>query len=138
MDVSEDQYHLSTESQAIEECENSMTDILFTDSSPSSSYSDPESVLDFQTQDERATSSESPTLMEELFMFSLLFHVSGRAMDFLLKLLCRHGVADIPSSFYILKKVAEVKKYQCQEMKKGKFSYISIADNLKFCIDEGF
>ena len=113
-------------------------DELYADENLTSESSDFESDFECMDGEDMSEDDQKMTITEELFMFCLMFQISGRAMDFLLKLLLRHGVENIPPSYYILKKTASLKKYDIMNMRKGKFSYLSVSDNLKFCIDEGF
>jgi hypothetical protein len=91
--------------------------------------------------------SSSTSLVQELFLFYLLFNIERRKMEYLLKLLCKFGI-DVPKSTYLLQKMSEqidlgehVKKIS--EISKsaivgGSMAYLTIADNLKFLYAIGY
>lgn len=87
--------------------------------------------------EENNTENEGLSLAEELYFFFLLFNLSNRAMDFLLKLLIRHNVPNVPKSFHYLKKCSKLEKFDTVSLSKGSFVYFSIKENLKFCVDKG-
>ena len=76
------------------------------------------------------------SLGEKLFLFFMIFQVSENGMGYLLSILKDEGL-DVPSSVYKLKKFQNKQKIQLVKDSMicgGKLAYLSIAENLKYCI----
>lgn len=75
------------------------------------------------------------TLAEELFLFFVLFNISNRAMEYLLKILCRHGL-QCPSSLYLLLKNDRSKLSSMDITRKENFVYLGLKNTLKYVVDK--
>jgi hypothetical protein len=104
------------------------------DSLISDSDSNTTNESDDSSVDEPNESSLSFT--QELLIFFTLFNLSRTAMEYLLALLRRHGI-DAPKSVYLLTKLKGKKFTHVNDMAEGKFAYLSIKDNIMFCLNHG-
>lgn len=95
-------------------------------------------------QCEPSTSSQSQkveaTLAEKLLYFFHFFSISHRAMEYLLASLREEGI-DVPASVYLLRKCEKSNK-QSIILKSvldcgGNLAYLSIKDNICFCLRNG-
>ncbi|XP_065674156.1 uncharacterized protein LOC136091097 [Hydra vulgaris] len=78
------------------------------------------------------------TIADYLLTFFISFNISHRAMLYLLKLLNKFRVPDVPNSIYLLtKKKSHFKNTDIIKVVKGNFFHFSIIENLKYCIDKG-
>ena len=77
------------------------------------------------------------TIADYLLMFFISFNISHCAMLYLLKLLIKFRVPDVPNSIYLLTKKSQFKNTDITKLGKGNFFQFSIIENLKYCIDKG-
>ncbi|XP_065683061.1 uncharacterized protein LOC136095984 [Hydra vulgaris] len=77
------------------------------------------------------------TIADYLLMFFITFNISHCAMLYLLKLLIKFSVPDVPNSIYLLTKKSQFKSTDIIKLAKGNFFHFSIIENLKYCIDKG-
>nr|XP_047127794.1 uncharacterized protein LOC124808640 [Hydra vulgaris] len=77
------------------------------------------------------------TIADHLLMFFITINISHHAMLYLLKLLIKFGVPDVPNSIYLLTKKSQLQNLNIVKLSNGNFFYFSIIENLKYCIDKG-
>lgn len=96
----------------------------------------PEEEADDIHSGEKAKEVSYGTLHLKLLYFYLLFKISDRAMFYLLTILIEEGVA-VPRSLYLFKKPnisSKVDILKSNLTSGGKLAYLSIIDNLKYCL----
>ena len=64
----------------------------------------------------------------------MLFNLSNRAMDFLLKILIRHNVPNVPKSMYFLMKHSKQQRFDTVSLSKGSFFYFSVKKVVHFIL----
>ena len=80
------------------------------------------------------------SLNEELLIFFIISNTSKNMMKYLLNLLIRHNVP-VARSLHLLKKHGNLKNFDSMHQKlenNEKFAYISIAENIKYLIENSF
>lgn len=75
------------------------------------------------------------TLNDELLLFFLKFNIPVSAMEYLLKLLRRHG-AEVSNSVHLLKKNAPKYGSEIEYLPDGKFVYFGVKENIDFCLEK--
>lgn len=99
---------------------------------------DTDEVVEQEEMSEDDTDETNNSIGEKLYMFFTIFGISNRAMSYLLAILEEEGL-NVPSSVYLLKKPFSCDK-KVDVIKStlncgGEFVYLSIEDNIKYCID---
>lgn len=99
---------------------------------------DSQSDFDLEVDEEVCftESRSSESLTDKLLMFYVLFNISNRAMQYLLKILIEEGF-DVPKSLYLLKKKPISTKINVARSLLacgGQFVYFSILDSILFCV----
>ena len=79
-----------------------------------------------------ASTSDVPTLADDVYSFFSNFNVPVAGMKFLLTALNKHGISGVPKSLYRLRQVTNSResKLTVQQLDSGLYSYIGIKDNL--------
>lgn len=77
------------------------------------------------------------SIPEELYIFKLIFNLTDNAMQYLLDMLTRHKVADVPSSLYKLNKLHKKPSLEFTKLDNGDVAYLSIKDNLLYLLKQG-
>jgi hypothetical protein len=96
-------------------------------------------------ENEVDTPEESPaenklcglSIAEELLLCFMIYNLSYKCKAHILMILRRHEVPGIPASVYLLEKQLPKVPRDIIQLDKGSFSYLGIAENIKFLIDYG-
>ena len=77
------------------------------------------------------------TLAEDLLQYDMLFNVPRGQMEYLLKLMSKHGI-DVPKSVYHLRKMSRVLPRPSDEISCGEYTYLSIQRCMEKSLEDGF